>query len=61
MEDFLAVLKLHQGRLEALNCVQDFIAEVFVLDLDQDLLNNIVSILVVNELLNYKIDPCLHV
>ena len=58
-QNLLAMFHLHQRWLEGLDGVQDFFAEVVVTDYKQSFLKDVISKLVVDQLLNDKIHSSL--
>lgn len=57
----MTVLDLSQGWLEALDSIQYLVPEAGILDFHQDLLNHVVSVLVVDELLDDEVNSALKV
>ena len=49
------MLELHQRWLQGLDCVQYFVSQTFISDLDQDLLDHVVAVLVVDQLLDDEV------
>jgi len=60
-QHFLAVLDLHQRRLERLDRIQDFFPEQVITNNEQSFLEDIVAKLVVNQFLNYEVHPILKI
>ena len=61
LKDFLTVLELHQGRLKALDGQEDFVSEVFIIDGSNCFLEDVVSELIIDKLLDNEIDSCLQI
>ena len=55
LEHLLAVFQLHQGWLEGLDCVEDFLFQGLIADDEESLLKHIVAELVVDELLDDEV------